>query len=158
MTLNLINHPAVERFRDYLRGFVAMRARAAGWPPAQAVAMATKADEIATGHILAGEKPNDALAAAVSEADLIVTLDTFDRVLAACQGDADAAFGKVVELKMRGISDPQDSFELTRIARKEFAASIKQGLAPQAAFLCAYHSSRAYARFKSLHVTNKKAA
>lgn len=157
MTLSAITHPAVTRFRDYARGFIARTARASGWPDAQAVAIALKADEIATANILNGQSPHDAIAVAMAEADAIITLDTFERLLDARPGDEDGALETLLVYKVRNKEDRVEAQRLQDIAREAFRNARKSGLAPQAALICALQANKAFERFKASKKTRMAA-
>ena len=151
MKLPAITHPIVTKFRDYLRGFVARSAKIAGWPDAQAVAIALKADEIATAQIIAGVPPHDALAFAISAADQIVTLDTFERLIAEYDNDVDAAFAAINRFKNRPLLQAKETTKVTTLSKSEFEAARGEGLSPAAALVCAYRSSEAFVGFKKLY-------
>ena len=150
MTLQAITHPAVTRFRDFARGYIASMAKASGWPDDLAVQIALKADELATARIMCGEQPNDAIASAMAEADVIVMLDTFTKLLNQ-RNDPKMAFSVISSYKSRGRSDNPEFQAANRIAEKEFDDALAKGLAPQVAMLCAYQSGRAAAQIIQKH-------
>ncbi len=151
MKLPAISHPIVTKFRDYLRGFVARSAKTAGWPDAQAIAIALKADEVATAQIIAGIPPHDALAYAITTADQIVTLDTFERLLTEYDNDVEAAFVAISRFKNQTPSQSKTASILTPLSKVEFEAARNEGLSPAAALICAHRSSKAFAGFKKLY-------
>ncbi len=151
MKLPAISHPIVTKFRDYLRGFVARTAKVAGWPDAQAVAVALKADEIATAQIIAGVPPHDAMAFAIATADQIVTLDTFERLLADYDDDVDAAFAAISRFKNRTLTQSQNATKFTTLSKIEFENARQEGLSPAAALVCAHRTSEAFDGFKKLY-------
>lgn len=145
MQLQAITHPAVTRFRDFARGYVASIAKASGWPDSLAIQIALKADELATARIMAGENPTDAIEAAMSEADAIVMLDTFSKLFEQ-RKDAKMAFAVITSYKSQGRSNDPQFAVANKVAEQEFVNALAKGLAPQVAMLCAYNAGRATSR------------
>ncbi len=136
---------AVEQVRDIVRGTAAAGAIAAGWGDEQALLISRKAEEATVSRIVAGVAPETALAGSIVEADLIVTLDTFERALQK-SGDPMSAFRAVAKIKEQATKDLPEGKKISLAAEREFSRSIAQGLSPAAALASAFATAGAVSR------------
>ncbi len=140
-----VNTNAVEKVRDIVRGTAAAGAIAAGWDDEKALLISRKAEEATVSRIVAGVAPETALANSIVEADLIVTLDTFEKAYQQ-SGDAMLAFNTVAKIKRQATNDLPQGDKIALAAEREFARSMDQGLSPAAALASAFSTAGSVSR------------
>ncbi|WP_349357928.1 hypothetical protein [Stappia sp.] len=136
---------AVQQVKDIVTGMVTGGASLAGWSAGEAVLLGAKAEEATTARLALGQDFNAAVDASIAEAEMVLVMDVFCKALAET-GDADAAFDKVVAMKMQAAGDAPGNETAQKVARATYADAIKGGLAPQAAMLSAFLSAGATMR------------
>ena len=140
-----VNTDAVEKVRDIVRGTAAAGAIASGWGEEQALLISRKAEEATVSRIVSGVAPEAALASSIVEADLIVTLDTFEKAYQQ-SGDAMVAFNTVAQIKRQATDDLPEGDKVSLAAEREFARALEQGLSPSAALASAFNTAGSVSR------------
>ena len=122
---------------EFVIGAAAGGASNAGWSDGAAALIAMRALDGVTGRMAAGENLDDAFAASLIEAEMVLIMDRFSKTLDEA-GDAVAAFESAIDCKRPSFEGVTGAEEAIAAARAMYNDALKGGIAPHAALLSAY--------------------
>jgi hypothetical protein len=136
---------SVSKVKDIVTGLATGGASLAGWSAGEAALLGVKAEEATTARLALGQDFNGAMDASISEAEMVLVMDVFCKAMDET-GDAQAAFDRVVAIKMNAAEGAPGAETALKVARASFLDAVRGGFAPQAAMLSAFISAAAMMR------------
>lgn len=135
-----VNKETVAEMKNIITGIATAGAAVSGWSAGEASLLGMKAEEAASGRIALGQSIEAVLDASFDDAEMILVMDVFCKALAQ-SGDTQAAFDRVVAIKMAASEGAPGAATACEVANQAYADALKGGLAPQAAMLSAFVSA-----------------
>ncbi|MBL6430394.1 MAG: hypothetical protein HPM95_00820 [Alphaproteobacteria bacterium] len=107
---------SVSKVKDIVTGLAAGGASLAGWSAGEAALLGVKAEEATTARLALGQDFDGAMDASISEAEMVLVMDVFCKAMDET-GDAQAAFDRVVAIKMNAAEGAPGAETALKVAR-----------------------------------------